>query len=754
MRPYQSFLELKRREFQATGREPGDVHGSLFPFQCAITRWAVRKGRAAIFADCGLGKTRMQLEWARQTGKRVLIVAPLCVAEQTIDEGESIGVSVRKVARPDTDEGITITNYEKLQHFVGVEYDAIVLDESSILKSIDGKTRSLLLNEFTHIPFRLCCTATPAPNDVAEMGNHAQFLGAMKDAEMKAMFFVHDDQQWRLKGHARQAFYQWLASWCVFVRKPSDIGFSDDGFDLPDLRVQEHVVQSDYRPDGYLFAVPTNGIRGRLEARRKTVRPRTERTAELVVPDSDQWLVWCGLNQEGRELKRALGDDCVLIEGADSEDQKIEAVRAWKAGEVRTLISKPRIFGYGMNFQNCHKMAFLGLGDSWEQYYQAIRRTWRFGQTKDVECHIVISEAEEAVADNIQRKEKQAQRVSEEVIRNMGDIEKVEIQGNREAIDIYETDESQDELGRWRLMLGDSIDRIKEVEDGSVGLSVFSPPFAALYTYTDSGRDMGNVRDYDEFFLHFRYLIPELLRVTMPGRRCCVHVQQVSMKKSVDGVIGWRDFRADVVRGFVADGWVYDGEVVVDKDPQAQAIRTKSKSLLFAQLHKDSSWSRPAMADYILSFRHSGENPEPIHPDVDNETWIQWARPIWYGIRETDTLTVAEAREEKDERHICPLQLGTIERCVRLWSNPGDRIFSPFAGIGSEGYEALKLGRKFVGIELKRSYYEVARKNLSSACQPTLFDKAAVLKDHEAEEEDGGSVRAVRAVDLGDRTCG
>jgi DNA modification methylase len=202
-----------------------------------------------------------------------------------------------------------------------------------------------------------------------------------------------------------------------------------------------------------------------------------------------------------------------------------------------------------------------------------------------------------------------------------------------------------------------------------------------------------------------------------------VHVQQVAMKKAYDGVIGWMDFRADVVREFVESGWVYDGEVVIDKDPQAQAIRTKSKALLFVQLKKDSVWSRPAMADYILLFRHPGDNVDPVKTDIDNETWIRWARPVWYGIRENDTLHVAEAREEKDERHICPLQLGTIERCIRLWSNAGDTVMDPFAGIGSTGYQALKLGRKAVGIELKGSYFRAAVRNFKAACQPSLFDQ-------------------------------
>jgi DNA modification methylase len=284
----------------------------------------------------------------------------------------------------------------------------------------------------------------------------------------------------------------------------------------------------------------------------------------------------------------------------------------------------------------------------------------------------------------------------------------------------YETEEATGD--GWRLMLGDSVERLSEIETGSVALSVFSPPFASLFTYSASDRDLGNSRDYEQFFEHFRYIITETLRVTMPGRRSCVHVQQVTTTKATHGVIGWRDFRADTVRAHMDAGWVYDGEVVIDKDPQAQAIRTKSKALMFVQKNKDSAWSRPAMADYILLFRAPGENLIPVKCDVSNDEWISWARPIWYGIRESDTLNVAIARSDKDEKHIAPLQLGTIERCVRLWSNPGELVLSPFAGIGSEGYASLQLGRRFVGIELKRTYWEQARRNLNTAiAQSSLF---------------------------------
>lgn len=278
----------------------------------------------------------------------------------------------------------------------------------------------------------------------------------------------------------------------------------------------------------------------------------------------------------------------------------------------------------------------------------------------------------------------------------------------------------------WTLTQGDCVEGVSQLGAESVDLSVYSPPFISLYTYSATERDMGNCATSAEFFEHFGFLIRELLRVTKPGRHTCVHVAQVAAMLERDGYIGLKDFRGQTIAAFIENGWVYHGEVCIDKDPQAQAIRTKAKGLLFVQMRKDSSWSRPALADYILIFRKPGTNAVPIQPDITNEQWIEWARPIWYGIRESDTLHVAEARGEDDERHIAPLQLGTIERCLRLWSNPGELVLSPFAGIGSEGYESVRLGRRFVGFELKPEYADVAVKNLQAAVlarsQGSLFE--------------------------------
>lgn len=725
---YEDFLATKRKAAPSSGKEPGPIHESLYPFQRAIVEWAIRKGRAAVFADCGLGKTRIQLEWARQMGERVLIVAPLCVAEQTIAEAHAIGIEDIGYVKQPNGHRIDVTNYQRLHRFAGAPYDAIVLDESSILKSLDGKTRGMLLRDFTAIPHRLCCTATPAPNDLAEIANHSQFLGIMSRAEMLATFFVHEAQNsqgWRIKGHAQDAFWKWMVGWSLFLRDPSDVGFDDERFKLPKLRTIEHFVQATYVPEGFLFPLGVGGITGRREARRRTIGERVAMVSKMIEDTPGHWLVWHDLNDEGHAMHESLNGSSVLVEGADDEEARLDKNAAWKSGDRRVLITKPSIFGHGMNWQHCSNVAFLGLSDSYERYYQAVRRCWRFGQRKPVNVHVVVSDAEGDVLRNVKQKEAVAMAMAEDVIRHLGDLEAAVLHGVQKSEEPYRTGETTG--NGWTMVLGDSCEKMRDIPEASVGLSVFSPPFASLYTYTASERDLGNSSSYDEFFVHFGYIIRELLRVTMPCRRSCVHVQQVPTLKGTHGVIGWRDLRADTVRAFVAAGWIYDGEIVIDKDPQAQAIRTKSKALMFVQKNKDSAWSRPAMADYILLFRSPGENAQPIETDVTNEEWISWARPIWYGIRETETLNVAQARSEKDERHICPLQLETIRRIVRLWSNRGDLVLSPFAGIGSEGYESVRLGRRFHGIELKPEYYQCAIRNLGVADreQAPLFAEAS-----------------------------
>ena len=721
---YNAFLATKRREWSGVGVSAFTLPSSLYPFQSALSAWALRKGRAAIFADTGLGKTAMQLAWAANIPGRVLIFAPLCVGEQTIAEGQRIGVVVGGVG---SGAAIEVTNYERLHHVEPRDYAGVVLDESSILKSYDGKTRTRLIRSFAETPYRLCCTATPAPNDIAELANHCEFLGIMTRTEMLATWFVHDENGWRLKGHAHQAFYRWLVSWGIFVRRPSDLGFDDAGYLLPGLEIREQIVGTDEPVTGeYLFAsMGLGGIRGRTTARRHSLKRRVDRVVELVEATPGAWIVWCGLNDEQEAIADALDGDCVSVAGQDSEQSKRDRISAFLDGRARVLVTKARIAGFGLNLQHCHQMAFLGLGDSYETYYQSIRRCYRFGQLEPVQVHIVVSEAETGIVRNVQAKEVEARRVAEGLLDAVRAMEREEVGVTERQTETTETEKASG--AAWTLYRGDSVTLLPTLPEASVDFSVYSPPFIALYTYTNSERDIGNCGSREEFLAHYAYVVREVLRLTKPGRLSAVHIAQQTTTKATDGLIGLRDLRGVVIDLHIREGWVYHGDICIDKDPQAQAIRTHSKGLLFVQLKKDASWLRPALADYILVFRKGGDNAIPIHPDITNEDWIEWARPIWYGLRESDTLNVRDARTDDDDRHICPLQLGTIERCVRLWSNPGDLVLTPFAGIGSEGYEALRHGRRFVGVELKAEYFRAAVKNLERMESSVLAQQSLPL---------------------------
>jgi DNA modification methylase len=725
---YADFLTSKRREWQGTPVpvDLAELPGAMYEFQRRLTAWALKKGRAALWADTGLGKTRMQVAWAEKIPGRVLLLAPLCVGPQTIHEATQIGVTVVPFG---TGGRLEITNYERLHHVNPADYAGVVLDESSILKSFDGKTRSRLIAMFADTPYRLCCTATPAPNDIAELANHCEFLGVMTRTEMLATFFVHDEDGWRLKGHAHEAFYRWLASWGMFLRRPSDLGFSDEGYVLPPLDLRDVIVGTERPVTGeYLFAgMGLGGIKGRLGARRQSLKARVDATVALVERDAEQWIVWCGLNDEQEAVAHALGDDCVSVAGGDSEDAKRERIEAFMAGEARVLVTKPKIAGFGLNLQMCSRMAFVGLGDSYETYYQAIRRCYRFGQTQAVQVHVIVSDAETEIVANVRQKETEAASMSASLVAHMAEAERQEIGMTVKQREVIEraTLTGAD----WTLHRGDSVEVLGEQPDDSVDFSVYSPPFQSLYTYTNSERDIGNCATREEFLSHYAFVVRHMLRLTKPGRLSAVHIAQTTTTKATHGIIGLTDLRGAVIDLHVREGWTYHGEVCIDKDPQAQAIRTHSKALLFVQLRKDASWLRPALADYILVFKKPGENAAPIHPDITNEDWIEWARPIWYGIRESDTLNVREARADDDDRHICPLQLETIERCVRLWSNPGDVVCSPFAGIGSEGYEALRHHRRFLGVELKPEYFDAAAKNLTRMEQTTKAQGSLFVVD-------------------------
>lgn len=415
---YADFLATKKKAAIAVGPsiEVDAIHPLLHDWQAEIVAWTARQGRAAIFADCGLGKTFMQLEWARLVADTTLILAPLSVARQTVREAHKIGLEVGYVRHQSevTGPGLWITNYEMVDQFDPSQFGAAVLDESSILKNVEGRTRQRLTEAFKVVPYRLACTATPAPNDVAELCNHAEFLGVMPRNEMLAAFFVHDEIGWRPKGHAVGPMYEWMATWSVAVRRPSDLGYDDAGYDLPALSIIAEAVEVDIEAEGQLFATELGGVGGRSKVRRATMDARCERAGELCRGD-DQWIVWCGLNDEA-DLLAKLIPGSVNVEGSWTPDAKASALEAFQDGTIRVLITKCSIAGFGMNFQNAHKMAFVGLSDSYESYYQAIRRCWRFGQQHPVDAHVIVSKLEQQIVENVRSKELEAAHVTSQLV--------------------------------------------------------------------------------------------------------------------------------------------------------------------------------------------------------------------------------------------------------------------------------------------------------------------------------------------------
>lgn len=421
---YAALLERRIRASGEAGREVPDesVHPSLRPFQRRIVQWAIRGGRRAVWADTGLGKTRMQIEWARLSADTSLIAAPLAVCQQTVEEAAKIGIAARYVRSDDelSGPGLYVTNHEMVPKLNPASFGAVALDEASILKQSDGKTRSMLIRHFADVPARTTWTATPGPNDPEELTNQAEFLGQMTRTNMLAAYFIHDQDGWRLKGHAMAPMVRWMSTWALAIRKPSDLGDSDEGYELPGLEIIPEIVETHIAPaEGELFAATVGGVTGRSAVRRQSLSDRVARAVGLVANEPDEpWLLWCGLNDEADALARAI-PGAVNIHGSMSPDEKAEGLRAFAHGETRVLITKPSIASFGLNWQHCARTAFVGLSDSYEQYYQCIRRFYRFGQERVVHAHLILSALEQQIAQNVLRKETQANRVIDAMVRQL-----------------------------------------------------------------------------------------------------------------------------------------------------------------------------------------------------------------------------------------------------------------------------------------------------------------------------------------------
>ncbi len=421
MSAYDDLLERRRARVQSLGRDVAadSLSDDLKPFQQHIVSWGAAVGRPAVWADTGLGKTRMQLTWCTLMAATSLIQTPLAVAEQTVEEAALVGIDARYVRSQDeiTGPGVYVTNFEMVPQFDPARFGAAALDEASILKQSDGRTRSMLIDWASKVPYRSAWTATPAPNDPEEITNQAEYLGHMSRTNMLAAYFVHDQDGWRMKGHAMQPMLEWMSSWAIALRRPSDLGFSDEGYILPGLDIIPELVQVEIEAaDDELFALTIGGVQGRAKVRRESLDARVQRTVRLVEAEpSEPWLLWAGLNDEAEALADAIPGS-VNVHGSMSPAEKSRALLGFAHGDVQTLITKPRIASLGLNFQRCARMAFVGLSDSYEAYYQCMRRSYRFGQKRVVRAHVVLSEIEDQIARNVARKEAQASRITDGLI--------------------------------------------------------------------------------------------------------------------------------------------------------------------------------------------------------------------------------------------------------------------------------------------------------------------------------------------------
>ena len=707
---YAEFLKTKVKTRQLSGFEVTDeqLNAAMFPFQRFIVKRALLAGKYAIFADCGLGKTLMQLEWAEQvtrhTGKRVLILAPLAVRGQTLAEGDRFGIDMSL---------IDVQNYEQIDNIDCEQYAGIVLDESSILKNYEGATKSIIIERFRNTPYKLACTATPSPNDPMELGNHSEFLDVMGRNEMLAMYFVHDGGEtakWRLKGHAVKTFYEFVSTWAVMVSNPSDIGFSSDGYSLPPLNMIERQIETGKRDNGSLFNDTAISATNFNQELRLTKVERMAEVAAIVNASTENFIIWIKQNEEG-DLIRSLIPDAVEVKGSDSPELKESRLLGFARGEFRVLVTKAKIAQFGLNYQNCRNQVFASLDFSFEGLYQAIRRSYRFGQKNEVNIYILTTDTMTNVIDSINKKQKQFEHMGKEMQRAMN----VNIAGEIGSDRVYDIESESNEW--YDIKRGDCVQLIKDVPDESVGLSVFSPPFADLYTYSNHVEDMGNSTDYNEFLIQFGFLVHELFRVLKQGRNVAVHCMDLPIQKGKEGFIGLRDFSGMIRESFEKEGFIYHSRVTIWKDPVVEMQRTKALGLLHKQIKKDSTMSRVGIPDYVMIFRKDGERVDPVtNTDLPVDLWQKYASPVWMDIDYGNTLQgYRDGRDDKDEKHICPLQLDTIERLIHLYSNKGDTVLTPFMGIGSEVFQAVKMGRKGIGIELKESYFEIAKRNCASA---------------------------------------
>jgi len=709
---YKQFLETKTKTHINSGFEinESDLNDNLFDFQKHIIKIALKKGRFAIFEDCGLGKTIQQLSWANQvykkTNQKVLILAPLAVVEQTKDEAVKFNID------PDC---FDITNYDQLKNIDCSLYSGVVLDESSILKGRDGKLSRLIIDSFKSTPYKLACTATPSPNDHMELGQHSEFLGASTYLEMLAMYFVHDGgetSKWRLRKHAQDDFWKYVCTWSISLDNPKTLGFNSDGYELPEIEYIEHIIPVENNTLTLFGDVAVSATDLHKDLKRSFDK-RIKKTIQLVNNSNDQWIIWTLKNDEATELNKVL-DDSINVQGSDKPQVKADNLNGFAKNKFRNLITKTSIASFGMNYQQCNNMIFTSYDFKFEAFYQAVRRCYRFGQKNKVKVHLLVPESQVNVRKTILEKEKK----HKTMIREMSNYSAItDYKLNKSNVMITKKEIKTDE---YHIINGDCVQETKRLESNCADLIVFSPPFAELYVYSDKSEDMGNVSNYKQFEQHFQYLIPELKRTLKKGRICAVHCMDLPIQKGKEGFIGLRDFSGMLIDWFTKEGFIYHAKTTIWKNPVTEMQRTKALGLLHKTIKKDSCMSRVGIPDYVLFFRNGDGNETPItHQDTNEnkpnylpvDLWQKYASPVWMDIDYRRTLQYRSGRDGNDEKHICPLQLDTIERIIHLYSNEGETVLSPFGGVGSEGFQAMKMNRKSISIELKESYFAINKKN-------------------------------------------
>ncbi len=817
MSDYQTFLANKRVTVAPSGFDvsPDAINPQLFLFQRDIALWMVRLGRAACFANVGLGKTLIQLEVARlvaeRTSGRVMIVAPLAVPPQTIQQAkDKLGITVNPVTDNlkvsvlgDGGEFAFITNFDSLSKFDLSQFTCVIVDESSILKHY-SKTFFWFCEACQNIPYRFCFTATPSPNDIVEIGNHAMFLGIMHFKDMLARWFVGEGdlaRHARLKRHAEKDFWRWLTSWAVCISKPVDLGEAYDmpGYDLPPMFVHEYRLAA---PQGSIERAWANGkllpddsanATQFHKVKRESLKDRVEQARLIVadIPENDPVILWCHTDYEADALKKAF-PGAIEVHGSQTPTRKEHLLKAFSSGQERLIITKPSIAGMGLNWQHCNQAIYVGVDFSFETTFQSMGRIHRYGQKRDVHFHMIYSETEGSVAQILKSKQAAFEVMQAEMSAAIREYGLFREESN---VTVF-TDAgfTQAEGKGWAFIEGDCVAVMDKMEPESVDLTVTSIPFGhSLYTYSDKQADVGNAETPEEFWEHMKFVIRGLWRITRPGRCVALHVKDLPLFENRDGLQGIMPFSDDTVTafrdlrvceacgwtGFASEGhraicpqctgvlkvgWAMQSQITIEKDPVVEMEKTNSHGLLYKNWRERSELLRVGLPDYMLIFQkpgddksrrvihdpndetYFGDNPPqphewlklptrkgqnnynlPVWQRVANPNWSDVVVPlVWADIDQTDVLNYLIAKSDKDSRHICPLQLDVIARCIHWKSNEGEVIFDPFGGIGSTGYKALEMKRQFIGVELKPEYHALGTKYLKAmeieAGQPTIWD--------------------------------